>query len=222
MIVRMAEAMMDKLEELGVGSWVVVNSRVVRGIDWSGGNADGHQGGSGEGVVTKVDGKTGVVSVRWDNDNYGYYRMGAGGKFELKKAPPPPYKPDIRRRRSRADSDNKEETSGDAERRKSNADVCISEEEWEYETDSECEESVGDDDGKKRGDVSETSKTVSQPQTPPPVFVGKLCEICSQPWTENCLSATMCVECTGKMWRGEIVNKKNEFEKYDKIAFIRS
>merc|ERR1719431_1132707 len=182
MIGAMAEAIMDKLEELGVGSWVSVNARVVRG--------------TGEGVVTKVDGKTGVVSVRWDNDNYGYYRMGAGGKFELKKAPPPPYKPDIRL--------------------KSDVDVSISEEEWEYETESECEESEGDK------DLSESSKTVPKPQTPPPVFVGKLCEICSQPWTENCLSETMCVECTGKMWRGEIVNKNNEFEKYDKIAFIRT
>ena len=45
---------MDKLEELGVGSWVNVDARVVRGIDWAGGNADGHQGGTGKGLVTKV------------------------------------------------------------------------------------------------------------------------------------------------------------------------
>ena len=64
----MAEAMMIKLEELGVGVWVTANTKVkcweqikgeiikqpinkvVRGHDWSGGDADGE----GEGVVTKV------------------------------------------------------------------------------------------------------------------------------------------------------------------------
>ena len=211
MIVTMAEAIMDKLEELGVGSWVSVNSRVVRGIDWAGGNADGHEGGTSEGLVTKVDGKNGVVSVRWDNDNYGYYRMGAGGKIELKKAPPLPYKPPERRRRSKIDLDIL------IERRKSRpATICISEDEWEYETESEPEL-------EEEEKVAEPAKNISKIATSPtPVFAGKLCEICCNPWTENCLSETMCVECTGKLWRGEIVNKRNEFEKYDKIAFIRN
>ena len=44
---------MDKLEELGVGSWVTVDTRVVRGIDWAGGNADGHKGGVGGGWTVK-------------------------------------------------------------------------------------------------------------------------------------------------------------------------
>ena len=184
---------MVKLEELGVGSWVTVDARVVRGIDWAGGNADGHQGGTGEGVVTKVDGKSGVVSVRWDNDNYGYYRMGAGGKYELKRAPPPPYKaPEIRRKS-----------------------ITITVEECEYETESEPDEVTEEV-------IVETVENISKLETHPPVSAGKFCEICSNPWIENCLSDKMCVECTGKLWRGEIVNKKNEFEKYDKIAFIRN
>ena len=188
---------MDKLEELGVGSWVTVDTRVVRGIDWAGGNADGHQGGTGEGVVTKVDGKNGVVSVRWDNDNYGYYRMGAGGKIELKRAPPPPYKAPEMIKKSLPES------------------IIITEEECEYETEREHDEA-------KEEKIVEIVQKIPKLVTHPQVSVGKLCEICCNPWTENCLSDTMCVECTGKLWRGEIVNKKNEFEKYDKIAFIRN
>ena len=193
----MAGAIMDKLEELGVGSWTAVNSRVVRGVDWAGGNADGHQGGTGEGVVTKVDGKNGVVSVRWDNGNYGYYRMGAGGRFELKMAPPPPYKHKEIRRKSQEEAE------------------IVSEEEWESETESESEQ-------EEEKHVEEPIPNPPKVATPPPVIAGKVCEFCRNPWTENCLSDTMCVECTGKLWRGEIVNKKNEFEKYDKIAFIRT
>ena len=186
----MAESMMIKLEELGVGSWVTVNSRVVRGHDWSGGEADG----GGEGEVTKVDGKNGVVSVRWDNGNFGYYRMGAGGKFELKIAPKPvieylPKKPIVR----------------------------LEEEESEYE---ESEEETDDDEV-----VVEVEAEREEVRPSSPVAVEsaacKLCEYCGGAWTDNSLSSTMCVECTAKLWRGEIVNKNNEFEKYDKIAFIK-
>ena len=59
----------------------------------------------------------------------------------------------------------------------------------------------------------------------PPLAVmsadSKVCEYCGGSWTDNALSSTMCVDCTAKLWRGEIVNKNNEFEKYDKIAFIK-
>ena len=185
----MAESIMIKLEELGVGSWVIVNSRVVRGHDWSGGEADG----GGEGEVTKVDGKNGVVSVRWDNGNFGYYRMGAGGKFELKIAPKPvieylPKKPTVR----------------------------LEEKESEYEDSGE--EETDEDEvvvGAEREEV--------RPSSPLSVESAdrKACEYCGGTWTDNSLSLTMCVECTAKLWRGEIVNKNNEFEKYDKIAFIR-
>ena len=48
--------------------------------------------------------------------------MGAGGKFELKRAPPPPYKAPEIRRKSCPES------------------IIISEEDWEYETESEHEE----------------------------------------------------------------------------------
>jgi hypothetical protein len=45
-----------------------------RGIDWIGGNADGARGGKlGEGTVTKAM-KAGMVGVKWDNGNFGYYR----------------------------------------------------------------------------------------------------------------------------------------------------
>jgi len=171
---------MIKLEELGVGVWVTRDSRVVRGHDWSGGDADG----SGEGLVTKVDGKNGVVSVRWDNGNYGYYRMGSGGKFELKLAPKPVIEyvkpPQV----------NTEESD-----------------ESEYETDEETVEEIVE----------------KKPPDPLPIKkpCGKTCEYCGGYWTENCLSTTICVQCTAKLWKGEIVNRSNEFEKYDKIAFIK-
>ena len=185
----MAESTMIKLEELGVGSWVTVNSRVVRGHDWSGGEADG----AGEGEVTKVDGKIGVVSVRWNNGNFGYYRMGAGGKFELKIAPKPvieylPPKPTVK--------------------------LEEEEEESEYEdSEEEAEEE----------EEVETEREEVRP-SPPVAAVSaacKVCEYCGGTWTDNSLSSTICVECTAKLWRGEIVNKNNEFEKYDKIAFIK-
>ena len=90
----------------------------------------------------------------------------------------------------------------------------VPEEDWEYETESETElEEVAA--------VVDPPKVVKVEQVVH-LPVGKLCEFCSNPWTDNCLSDTLCVECTGKLWRGEIVNKKNEFEKYDKIAFIRN
>ena len=133
----------------------------------------------------QVDGKNGVVSVRWNNGNYGYYRMGSKGKFELKIAPKPVVeyikpKPPV----------NEEEES-------------------EYETDDEEPEVIDPE---------------PQPAPSPVVVVKtpvKTCEYCGGTWTENCLSSSMCVDCTAKMWRGEIVNRNNEFEKYDKIAFIR-
>ena len=34
------------------------------------------------------------------------------------------------------------------------------------------------------------------------------------------LSTSICVQCTAKLWKGEIVNRNNEFERYDKLAFI--
>ena len=72
---------------------------IHRGPDWKGGNADGLLGGSGEGTVTKVvivviasfflhltsesqaAGKAGMVSVKWDNGNYGYYRFSTSNRF---------------------------------------------------------------------------------------------------------------------------------------------
>ena len=63
-------------------------SLVVRGADWGGGNADGLEGGSGRGAVVRGDGNKGVVAVKWENGNYGFYKMGAGGKYEVKIAPP--------------------------------------------------------------------------------------------------------------------------------------
>ena len=187
----MAESMMIKLEELGVGSWVTVNSRVVRGHDWSGGEADG----AGEGEVTKVDGKNGVVSVRWNNGNFGYYRMGAGGKFELKMAPKPvieylPKKPTVKLEEEEEESEDTEEETDEEE---------------------EVEE------------VVEAEREEVRPSLPlaPVSTAFKVCEYCGGTYTDNSLSSTMCVECTAKLWRGEIVNKNNEFEKYDKIAFIK-
>ena len=186
--------MMIKLEELGVGSWVTVNSRVVRGHDWSGGEADG----GGEGEVTKVDGKNGVVSVRWNNGNFGYYRMGAGGKFELKMAPRPvieylPKRPTVK----------------------------LEEVESEYE---DTEEDTDDGEEEEEVVVVEEAEREEVRPSPPLALVSagcKVCEYCGGTYTDNSLSSSMCVECTAKLWRGEIVNKNNEFEKYDKIAFIK-
>lgn len=185
----MAESIMIKLEELGVGSWVTVNTRVVRGLDWTGGDADG----CGEGEVTRVDGRNGVVSVRWNNGNFGYYRMGAGGKFELKMAPKPviehlPRKAAVTlQEESESEYEESEEETGEV-----------------ADCDSDCERGV---------------KVVVE--APPALAVVKECEYCGGAWTENSLSSTICVDCTAKLWRGEIVNKHNEFEKYDKIAFIK-
>ena len=151
---------------------------MVRGHDWSGGDADGE----GEGTVTKVDGKNGVVSVRWNNGNYGYYRMGAGGKFELKLAPKPVVellKP-----------------------------MKKEEEESEYETD---EEEL----------VIEVKPEPVKVELPVVKAPAKSCEYCGGTWTENNLSSSICVQCTAKLWRGEIGNRSNEFERYDKLAFIR-
>ena len=57
-----------------------------RGDDWDGGNADGLVGGSGLGTVVRVDRKSGVVAVKWESGNYGFYKMGVGGKYEVKIA----------------------------------------------------------------------------------------------------------------------------------------
>ena len=57
---------------------------MVRGADWVGGNADELEGGSGRGAV--VRGTKGVVAVKWENGNYRFYKMGAGGKVKI--APP--------------------------------------------------------------------------------------------------------------------------------------
>ena len=135
-------------------------------------------------ISSQVDGKNGVVSVRWNNGNYGYYRMGSKGKFELKIAP----KPVIEYIKPKP---------------------VVKEVESEYEDEDDEEPEV---------------VNLESESSPPPVVVKtpvKSCEYCGGTWTENCLSSSMCVDCTAKMWRGEIVNRNNEFEKYDKIAFIR-
>ena len=84
---KMASQLIDTMERKGIGGWTGVGCRVVRGMDWMGGNADGLDGGTGKGTVMRGDGKSGVVAVKWDNSNYGFYKMGADGKFELKPAP---------------------------------------------------------------------------------------------------------------------------------------
>jgi len=165
----MAEAVMVKLEELGVGAWLTQGDRVIRGPDWKGGNADGLLGGSGEGTVTKAAGKAGMVSVKWDNGNYGYYRMGAGNKYELRTAipPPPPTPPPLPSPESEYES------------------------EYDEEEEEEEEESP---------DPPAPART---PTPPPPQ-----CEMCGLVLTENCLSTSVCVVCTSKLWRGETPRRK--------------
>ena len=70
---------------------------------------------------------------------------------------------------------------------------------------------------------SEEEMIEPEPEVKPVVLAppSKLCEYCGGKWTENGLSDSICVGCTGKLWRGEIVNRNNEFEKYDKLAFIK-
>ena len=116
----MASNLIDKLEQKGVGGWAGLDSRVVRGADWSGGNADGLVGGTGEGTVVRCDGKNGVVAVKWDNGNYGLYKMGAGGKYDLKIAQP---------------------VAGEGmDKLGENENITESDSEDEYETDSEDDE----------------------------------------------------------------------------------
>ena len=83
----MASHLIDNLERKSVGGCAGPGRRVVRGVDWGGGNADGLEGGTGNGTVVRRDESNGVAAVKWDNGNYGFYKMGAGGKFELKIAP---------------------------------------------------------------------------------------------------------------------------------------
>ena len=134
-----------------------------------------------------MDGKNGVVSVRWNNGNYGYYRMGAGGKFELKMAPKPVVT--YMKREIKVEEEEEEES--------------------EYED-----------------DVEEAPVIVEEKLKPKPVQLpvvkpdAKTCEYCGGTWTENNLSTSICVQCTAKLWKGEIVNRNNEFERYDKLAFI--
>jgi hypothetical protein len=76
-------------EELASGT------KVVRGPDWSWGNQDGKQGGTGVTQGAYGEEEDGWVRVKWDHDGYTEnYRMGAGGKYDLKVAParcPAPY-----------------------------------------------------------------------------------------------------------------------------------
>ena len=65
---------------------VSTGSRVERGDDWDGGNADGLVGGTGLGTIVRSPGNSGVVAVKWDSGNYGFYKMGSGGKYEVKIA----------------------------------------------------------------------------------------------------------------------------------------
>merc|ERR1712025_134592 len=49
-----------------------------------------------------------------------------------------------------------------------------------------------------------------------------VCEVCGEEWKYNLLSLSMCVSCTGKLWRGDITISDNEFDRYDKINFINA
>ena len=75
-------------------------------------------------------------------------------------------------------------------------------------------------------DVEEAPVIVEEKLKPKPVQLpvvkpdAKTCEYCGGTWTENNLSTSICVQCTAKLWKGEIVNRNNEFERYDKLAFI--
>ena len=89
----MAEAVMGRLEELGVGVWAGLGGRVTRsksiichenvkksrlyektrtcrGVHWKGGESDG----GGEGTVTRAE-TSGLVAVKWDVGNFGFYRF---------------------------------------------------------------------------------------------------------------------------------------------------
>ena len=64
---------------------VVVGARVVRGQDWGWGNQDGSP--PGKGTVTGPHSVDGHVYVKWDHDGRSNaYRIGDGGKFDLKLA----------------------------------------------------------------------------------------------------------------------------------------
>ena len=140
-----------------------------------------------------------MVSVRWDNGNYGYYRMGAAGKFELKPVQRPS---GIEARKQRSEKVDTEEES-------------MTEEEEEEEGEEGEEEMVtGCDQIVAGARVSEASCDTVQQES------GPGCEYCGLVVHTNSLSSTICVACTAKLWRGEIGNKKNEFERYEKVAFI--
>ena len=58
-----------------------VGLRVLRGPDWTSGEADGGEGHLGT-VVALLEGNK--ARVVWDNGQQGSYRCGDGGKFDLR------------------------------------------------------------------------------------------------------------------------------------------
>jgi len=75
------------LDPYGAPFWMKPGARVVRGKDWEWGDQDGNP--PGKGTVTRKDSANpGWWYVRWDTGTFDrqQYRMGAGGKYDLKQA----------------------------------------------------------------------------------------------------------------------------------------
>ena len=50
--------------------------KVFRGVHWKGGESDG----GGEGTVTRAE-TSGLVAIKWDNGNFGFYRFSLSLQF---------------------------------------------------------------------------------------------------------------------------------------------
>ncbi|KAK7873376.1 hypothetical protein R5R35_000179 [Gryllus longicercus] len=61
-----------------------IGTRVVRGKDWQWTDQDGNP--PGKGTVVKEVNEAGWVEVQWDHGTQESYRMGNGGKYDLKLA----------------------------------------------------------------------------------------------------------------------------------------
>ena len=62
-------------------------TRVVRGRDWRDGDRDGGGKGTVDTQRAFLPVVQGMVHVKWDNENIGYYKIGKDDCYELKLAP---------------------------------------------------------------------------------------------------------------------------------------
>ena len=211
--------------ELALRIYCPLYLSLCRGVDWRGGHADG----SGEGTVTKTDGR-GMAAVKWDNGNYGYYRMGASSRYEIK--PVPASRVDGSKLGGQEEEEEvEEETDSETEYGLKEANVSAASTDLatpdnSYVTTVPNETFSSPTNEYVQSDssvipLSRATTNCDQPEPSNRAPPTKLCDICGGVWTPNTLSSSMCVSCTGKLWRGEITVKGGDLAKYDRIAFIQ-